>query len=397
MTETAESPLARPEAGLTEAVSDAPWQELPTQTGAPRVSLAIRALDALVRGVGPVLLALVAGGVLLLALGRNPVTFYGNIYQGGITQEAWQDSVMRMAPLLLIAVGLIFVFRANIWNLGYQGQFLLAAAMIAGIGPQMEKRLPYWISLILLFIIAALVGGLWTLIPAVLKAYSGVNEIITTLMMSFIGLSVANILIKQPFQDFSSNVPQTGVLPLNGMLPSIPRTRIHVGILVALAMALIIHFVLTRTSFGLRLQVLGASRRAATHSGIGVKRVIITAFLVSGALVGMAAATEVLGIEGYVRADWNPAFGDSVIPFVFLARLNAFAVVPFIAFYSVLSIGGDYATQQANLPTDFLLALVGLILLFMAITEYAGRRRSLGASYLTAGLANALRKRQENA
>jgi simple sugar transport system permease protein len=344
-----------------------------------------------------VLLALVAGGILLLALGRNPVIFYANIYQGGITQEAWQDSAMRMAPLLLIAGGLIVVFRANIWNLGYQGQFLLAGAMIAGLGPRMETRLPYWLTLTLLFMIAGVVGASWTVIPALLKAYYQVNEIITTLMMSFIGISAANILIKGPFQDFSSNVPQTSVLPVSGMLPNIPHTRIHVGILVALGTILVVHYVLTRTSFGLRLQVLGASPRAAVHAGVGVKRLIITAFLISGALVGMAAAAEVLGIEGYVRADWNPVFGDAVIPFVFLARLNALAVIPFVAFYSILAIGGEYATQQAQLPTDFLLVVVGLILLFMTVTEYVGRKRALGSSYLTPGLAHALRRRTENA
>jgi simple sugar transport system permease protein len=371
--------------------------ELPADERLPRQSRLARPLDALVRGVGPVLLALVAGGILLLALGRNPVIFYANIYQGGITQEAWQDSAMRMAPLLLIAGGLIVVFRANIWNLGYQGQFLLAGAMIAGLGPRMETRLPYWLTLTLLFMIAGVVGASWTVIPALLKAYYQVNEIITTLMMSFIGISAANILIKGPFQDFSSNVPQTSVLPVSGMLPNIPHTRIHVGILVALGTILVVHYVLTRTSFGLRLQVLGASPRAAVHAGVGVKRLIITAFLISGALVGMAAAAEVLGIEGYVRADWNPVFGDAVIPFVFLARLNALAVIPFVAFYSILAIGGEYATQQAQLPTDFLLVVVGLILLFMTVTEYVGRKRALGSSYLTPGLAHALRRRTENA
>lgn len=357
----------------------------------------LRLVGVLVRGVGPVLLALVAGGILLRALGHDPWAFYANVYQGGVTHEAWQDSVMRTAPLLLIATGLIFIFRANIWNLGYDGQFLLAGAMIAGVGPTLEQHWPYWISLTLLFVLAAVVGALWTVVPALLKAYYGVNEIITTLMMTFIGISLANILVKGPFQDFSVNVPQTKVLPLDGMLPNVPHTRIHIGILVALAMVLVVHYVLTRTSFGLRLQVLGASSRTAVHVGVGVKRMIVIAFLVSGALVGMAAAAEILGIEGYVRADWNPAFGDAVIPFVFLARLNALAVVPFVAFYSFLSIGGDYATQQAGLPTDFLLVIVGLILLFMTITEYLGRKRSLGASYLTPGLARALKRREADA
>lgn len=374
-----------------------PAQAVPTQEGTPPRSRLAWPLDILIRGIGPVLLALVAGGILLLAMGRDPIVFYANIYNGGIASDSWEDSAMRMAPLLLIAGGLILIFRAGIWNLGYDGQFLLAAAVISGLGPPLDKAVPFWLALILLFAAASVVGGLWTVIPAVLKARYGVNEIITTLMMSFIGINLANMLIKGPFQDPTRVTPQTSTLPLNDMLPSIPGTRIHVGLLVALVVVLIVHYMLTRTSFGLQLQVLGASKRTAVHVGLRVQRLIITAFVFSGALVGMAAAADILGVWGYVRADWNPAFGDSVIPFVFLARLNALAVIPFVAFYAVLSIGGLNATQQAGLSTDFLLVIVGLILLFMTITEYIGRRRDLGGSYLAAGLAQARRNRQENA
>ncbi len=255
-------------------------------------------------------------------------------------------------------------------------------------------NLPNTLTLVLLFLLAAAVGASWTVIPAVLKARYETNEIITTLMMTFVGINLANILIKGPFQDFSSNVPQTSVLPFDALLPSIPGTRIHVGVLVALFAVLVVHYVLTRTAFGLRLQVLGANRRSAVHVGLRVRRLIVVAFLASGALIGLAAAAEILGIWGYVRADWNPAYGDAVIPFVFLARLNALAVVPFVAFYSVLSIGGELATREAGLPNDFLLVLVGLILLFMAVTEYLGTKRDLGGSYLTSGLAAAVRRRQ---
>jgi general nucleoside transport system permease protein len=225
----------------------------------------------------------------------------------------------------------------------------------------------------------------------VLKARYGTNEIITTLMMSFIGVDLANILIKGPFQDFSTNVPQTQVLDIGAMLPPIPGTRIHVGILVALFAVRVVWFVMGRTSFGLRLHVLGGNARAARHLGLSVGRLTIVAFLASGCLIGFAAAADILGVWGYVRADQFAAYGDAVIPFVFLARLNVIAVVPFVAFYAVLSTGGDLATAEADLPTDFLLVLVALILLFMTVIEYLGRRRELGGSYLSPGLSQALR------
>lgn len=359
---------------------------------APRSRAASRAIDLLVRSIVPVILALVAGGILLAALGHNPFAFYSAVWTNGVLNGSWQDSAMRMAPLLLIAVGLTVVFRANIWNLGYDGQFLLGAAMIAGFGPSLVNELPLWLALSLLFLLAAACGAVWTLIPAALKAIYETNEIITTLMMSFIGVAIAQILIKGPFQNPAVNIPQTRVLPLDKMLPSIPGTRIHVGVLVALFAAFAVYYVMTRTSFGLRLDVLGANPRAARHVGVKVRKMIVLSFLVSGALIGAAAGADILGVWGYVRANWNPSYGNTVIPFVFLARLNPIAVIPFIAFFAVLSTGGDVAAQEAGIPTDFLLVLVALILLFMTLIEYVGRRRALGQSYLTPGLVAALRK-----
>ena len=350
-----------------------------------------RALDVLIRSIVPVALALVAGAILLLALGRNPLTFYGDIWTGGVEAGAWQDSAVRMAPFLLIAAGLTVIFRANIWNLGYNGQFLLGAALVSGYGPTLVKDLPLGLAMVLLFLLAGAVGALWTVVPALLKARYGTNEIITTLMMSFIGIDLASILIKGPFHDPTTPLPQTSVLPFEKMLPSIPGTRIHVGLLVAFAAVLVVHYVLTRTSWGLRLQVMGANPRAARHFGIDLPRLIVVSFLASGFLVGLAAAADILGLWGYIRTGWNPAYGDTIIPFVFLARLNALAVVPFIAFFSVLSTGGDLAAANANLSTNFLLVLVGLILLFMTVIEYMGRRREMGASYLPPGLKEALR------
>jgi simple sugar transport system permease protein len=344
-----------------------------------------------VRSLSPVILALIAGGLLLLALGQNPVRFYVAVWQGGVESGGWQNSAVLMAPLLLIALALIIVFRAGIWNLGYDGQYLLGAALVAGFGPSLVQKWPAPLAYAALFGIAGAAGALWTLIPAVLKAWYETNEIITTLMMSFIGVGVANILVKGPFQDPAVNIPQTRTIPFSKLLPNLSGTRVHVGVLLALGAVVVVYYLMTRTSFGLRLQVLGANPRTAGHVGINVRRVIVTSFLWSGFLIGVAAAVDVLGLWAYVRANWNPGYGDTVIPFVFLARLNPLAVVPFVAFYAVLSTGGDLAAQQASLPTDFLLVLVALILLFMTVIEYLGRRRDLGQSYLTPGLKAALR------
>ncbi|MFN8124529.1 MAG: ABC transporter permease [Thermoleophilia bacterium] len=341
-----------------------------------------RMAETVVRSLVPILLALVAGGLVLLALGANPISFYADVWSGGMDFGAWQDTVMRMAPLTLIACGLIFVFKAGIWNLGIDGQFLLAGGVIAGLAPKLYGNMPDGLMFLILFIVAGVVASIWTIVPALLRAHYGVNEIITSLMTSFIGINLANILIKGPFQDTASNVPQTKAIPFTNLLPTIPGTRIHIGVVVAAVLAAATWYVMSRTSFGLRLAILGANARAAAHVGISVPRLILISFMTSGAFIGLAAAAEILGIWGYVRADWNPAFGLLVVPLVFLARFNALAVIPFVAALALLTIGGDLATQNAGVSNEFTLLLVGLVLLFMGVTELLGRRRNLGQSYL---------------
>jgi simple sugar transport system permease protein len=189
-------------------------------------------------------------------------------------------------------------------------------------------------------------------------------------MMSFIGINLANLLIKGPFRSADASVPQTDAVPLKGLLPHLGGTSIHIGIIVAVVAVAAVWYVLDRTSVGLRLSVLGANPRAALHAGMNVKRLIMSTFFVSGALVGLAAAVEILGVWGYMRADWNPKFGLALFALVFLARLSPLATIPLAAFYAVLEIGGHEAARQASLDYDFVLILIALILLFMAVSQY---------------------------
>jgi simple sugar transport system permease protein len=118
------------------------------------------------------------------------------------------------------------------------------------------------------------------------------------------------------------------------------------------------------------------------HLGIDVRRLIVVAFLISGGLIGLAAAMDILGIFGYMRADWDPAYGLAVVPLVFLARMNALALIPFAAFFSLLSIGGLYAARRAAIPSDFVLLFMGILLLFMVGTQYLSDKRARGEPLL---------------
>lgn len=345
-----------------------------------------RISDVLIRSVLPLALALAASGVLVWALGADPLAFYRDIVRFGLLGNGWQQSLTAMAPLLLIALGLIIAFRAGLWNLSYGGSYLLAAAVVAGIAPSLMGRLPFGIAVAALFVIAFGVGALIGLLPAWLKVRNGTNEVVTSLMVSFIAMGLASLLIRGPFQDPAVTVPQTRTLELEFMLPYLGATRVHVGLVFALLAVAASHYLLTRSAVGLKVDMLGANPRAAAHAGVNVKRLITVVFLCSSGVIALAAAVDMLGLWGYARAGWNPGYGDKLLPFVFLARLNPLGSVPLVGFYAVLTTGGTLAAQRAGLSVDVLLVVVALTLFFMVLIEALGKRRWFGTSYLPRGL-----------
>lgn len=346
----------------------------------------------------PIVLAFIVNAILLAALGRDPFTFYSDMFERGLIEwQGFQESIIRSAPLLLIAAGLIVAFKANLWNLGADGQFLLGAALCAGFAPTLFESLGVWPMLILTMAAAMLIGAVWTLIPALLRARYGVNEIITTLMMSFIGIGVANVLVKGPFRTDVGGVARTDVVPFDDRFPLLFGTRIHLGFAIAVVAILLVHYLMTRTSLGLRLRVLGANPRVALHAGLNPVRLTVIAFALSGALIGLSGAVEILGVQGSFRADFNPAYGLLVIPLVFLARLNALGSLVLVIAFSVIQIGGESAARQAEITSDVLYVLVGLILLFMAVIEYLRARRGAGTAYVPPEIVDRLKAEPKTA
>ena len=208
--------------------------------------------------------------------------------------------------------------------------------------------------------------------PSFLKAYYGMNEIITTLMMAFLGINLANLLIKGPFLTDVALRAADQCHPVRRTCCRTSPARASTSASSSRSSCSAWCTTCRRAPrYGLRLRILGANPRAAIHAGINVKRDIMTAFALSGGLIGLAAAVEILGVWGYVRADWNPAFGMTLFAIVFLAGLNVMVVIPFVFFFAVIQIGGHEAAREAGLPNDFLLLLVGLILFFMVLTEWA--------------------------
>lgn len=324
---------------------------------------------------GPLLVALLLTGVALIILGVNPIAYFEQVVRRGLLSPSGVQAAMtRMAPLLLIAASLIVAFRAGIWNLGGDGQYLLGAVASAALAPSLAGLLPLWLAWIVCFAVSAAVGAAWSVLPAWLRAFRGVNEVVSSLMMSFLGLSLANVLIKFAFQDRGTTVPQTETLAVADRLPQLPGSGVSSGLLLGLAVVLLVHWMMTQTAVGLRLRVVGINARAATHAGLSVPWLTVAVFTLSAGLAGLAGAVDVLGVYGNVRADWNPAYGLMVVPLVFLARFNGFAAILFVFLFSVLSVGGESAARRLGVPNFVTLMIVAILLLALAAGEVLEQR-----------------------
>ncbi|MBP2170021.1 simple sugar transport system permease protein [Erwinia toletana] len=336
-----------------------------------------RWLTRLSFSLAPLLIALLITGSLLLVMGVNPLEYYSYIVRKGLLTPSGLDATLtRMGPLLLIAASLIVAFRAGLWNLGGDGQFLLGAVTSSALAPALLAwGAPVWLALLLAMLAAAVVGGVWALLPGLLKAWQNINEIITTMMMSFLGISLANVLVKLVFFDPSTTVPQTRTLPWEDRLPMLFGSHISSGLLLGLLAILAVHWMMTRTAFGLQLRVVGANPQAAIHAGISVSLLTLAVFALSAALAGLAGAVEIMGVQGNVRADWNPAYGLVVVPLVFLARFNGFGTIAFVFLFSMLSIGSESAARRMDIPNHFTLVTVAVLMLVLGLTECVEQRQ----------------------
>ena len=327
--------------------------------------------SAAISSVLAVIGACLAGAALLLLTGHNPWTVYRLIVERGLLDlDGLTESLKKMAPLLIITAGLLVCLRAGIWNIGIDGQVVVGAIACGVIAGDLAGSVPQAVLLIIGGLAGGVAGSLWALGPAVLTARYGLNEIITTVMMNYLAFNLVSWLVKGPFKAPDIVTAQTKQIPVDLRLPDLPGTDIHIGLAIGLVTVVIVWLLFRETVPGTMLDVLGRNRRAAKHAGLPVTRLIVGAFLVSGAAAGLAGAIDVLGIHGLFKASYSPGYGFTAFALAYLARLRSLAVVPFAAFLAVLTIGGDSMSRRADVPTEFVSVLEGLMLIFFALAVW---------------------------
>ncbi len=313
--------------------------------------------------VSAVGVALVAGGFLLFLLGVSPIRAYAEMFSGALG-SVWglSETLVKAIPLTLAALAVGLSFTMVIWNIGAEGQLVIGAlATAAVVRYAFIDSAPVMFAL--MFISAAVAGGLWAGFAGFLKARWNVNEIITTLMMNYIAILMTEYFIYGPWRDPSSlGFPMTSPFPEAARLPMLGDTRVHVGIFVALLLAILFRVFYRWTRWGFEFRVIGHSPAAARYAGMNYLKNVLLAMFISGAVAGVAGMTEVAGLQGRLQPGFSAGYGYTAIIVAWLARLNPVGTV-FVSFLlGALLVGGDTLQIVMRLPLASVQVLQGLIL-----------------------------------
>ena len=311
-----------------------------------------------------IILTIIVTGLIFALLGKPPVrAVYTFLVVPVLSAAGLSALAVKAAPLITIGAGLALCYRANVWNIGAEGQFNLGA--IAGGGVALAfPAAPFWLLYPLVLACGVLGGAAWAAIVAGLKTRFNANEILTSLMLTYVAQYGLIYLVTGPWRDpHGFGFPQTALFGPGATTPDIiPGTAIHLGCLAALLIALGIWLVLSRSVLGFQLRVVGLAPRAARFAGFSETKLVWTALLISGGLAGLAGIFEVTGPIGQLTTGISPGYGFTAIIVAFLGRLHPIGVI-FAGLLLALSyLGGDAAQINLGLPSAVTGIFQGILL-----------------------------------
>ncbi|MEO8285105.1 MAG: ABC transporter permease [Chloroflexota bacterium] len=322
---------------------------------------------AILLPIASILGALLLGALVLVLAGHNPIEVYAAMFGGAFgSNNGLAETLVKTIPLLFAALGVSIAFRMLLWNIGAEGQLHLGAIFATGTALFLIPGAPSYIMIPAMIVAGFVGGGLWGLIPGVLRAYFKVNEIITSLMLNYVAILLSEYLVYGPWRNPEGfGFPGTAPLPDAAWLPRLLPTRVHLGLLIGLIAAALLYIILRRTVWGYQIRVIGENDRAARYAGMNIARNILLVMLVSGGLAGLAGMSEVAGIAHQLQRNLSPGYGYTAIIVAWLARLNPWTIVVVSFLFAGLLVGGDQLQISMGLPAAIAPMLQGTILFFL--------------------------------
>mgnify|MGYP000283046805 FL=1 len=331
-----------------------------------------------VRPIIGILLGIIAGGVLIAISGINPFEAYGAMLQGAFgSLQSFSNVLVRSSPLLLGGVGVALGIKAGVWNTGIEGYMYLGAIGAAVVGIP-ALNLPPVLHIMLALIVGMIFSAAWGLIPGYLRAYRGVNEVTSTIMLNYVAIFLTSWLVSepQPLAEIDSFYPMSKLFQESAQLPILMKgTSLHPGAFIGLAVCILFFFILRYTPFGFQTRMLGINPNAARYSGVNTKQKIMLIIMIGAMMGGLAGAIEVTGLKRRVYMDFVTGVGYESVAVALVAGGNPLAVIAAALFFSALKAGGATMSIQTGVGAPMTSVIIALCVLFVIGVGISERRR----------------------
>lgn len=327
---------------------------------------------------GAIGLAIVLAAIAMLVAGVSPIEGFSALVFGALGGKSQiSETLVQTTALLFPALGICLAFRAGLFNIGAEGQLIIGGLVAGGLGEHLHA--PTFISIAVLLIAGCIGGGLWGAIAGAMKAKFGANEIISTLMLNFIAIYLANYLVSGALRGGGGSGAETATLPSGAWLPVlIPDTRLTIAIVIAIAVAISLRFVFRRTVFGYDLRASGDAPQAARRNGVNMARMTLLAMTLSGSIAGLGGASIVTGVLHRFNTALSPGYGYTAIAVALVADLDPLWVCIAAFGFGILEAGGLAMQATAQVPKDAIHVIEGLIILVLAARRYVARATARG-------------------
>ncbi len=314
-----------------------------------------------------IILMLFGGLALFSALGKDPIEGFRIFFISPLSDiYGVAELFLKATPLMLVAVGLAVGFRANVWNIGAEGQYIMGGVAASAVALYFyESEGPH---ILLLMVVAGSIGGMmWASVPAFLKTRFNTNEILVSLMLVYVAQLMVSWLVHGPMKDPDGfNFPQSRMFEDSALLPMlIEGTRLNAAFLFALSALVVGYIFMYRSFFGFQMQVAGFAKNAARYAGFSAKRMIWVGLLSGGGMAGLAGMSEVAGPMGQLTEHVSNNYGFAAIIVAFVARLNPIGIFFASLLMALLYLGGEQAQQYMNLPSSISNVFQGMLLMFL--------------------------------
>lgn len=342
----------------------------PAEAGArARVLLAKAAIP-----VEGLCLALLIGAAIMGATGHDPVSSYGALFYGGLVKN-WYVSVLNATPLIFTALAVAIAFHGGLFNIGAEGQYYVGVMVATWLG--LSLHLPAALELPLIFVAGAMAGAMANLVPAWLKVRTGAHEVVTTMMFAYAISTLSPIFIRAHGGDPSmtdhpgatDTILQQSQLPVFKSFLPLANYRLHIGVLIAIALALLVSYLLARTNLGFKIRATGFNPTAARMQGISVARITVASLLISGAVAALSGVVQVVGLDHRMYQNLSAGYGWNGISVALLARNNPVVIIFAALLWGTLDAGGQYMARTAQTPNAIIEIVKGVILVLM-LSEY---------------------------